>query len=318
MKTKPVKRVEAEKKPLILACDVLLVHIDGTILLTRRANGKKGAGKWQATLNGKVKEDEPVLRAIQREVVQKTGIRVLLSQFHLVEHMKVDSISLDLSRYVGIVLTDKLDVKLAPAETSDIKWVTIEEYRKMNPDDIFMPPSEEMLTAADMERQAELQMMDIRNENRKLIEKYPFLMPRNRLTGQAAGDDPEYDLSFTQMDSLPHGWRVAFGEQMMDELKEELLKEHSLHNFEIIQIKEKFGGLRFYSTYVNQKWEDEILPKYEQMSLRTCVCCGKPATKVSTGWISPFCDECAKNLMEESGTECVPWERVFGKDKKKG
>ena len=26
--------------------------------------------------------------------------------------------------------------------------------------------------------------------------------------------------------------------------------------------------------------------------MKTCIVCGKPATKMSTGWISPYCDDC--------------------------
>ena len=32
--------------------------------------------------------------------------------------------------------------------------------------------------------------------------------------------------------------------------------------------------------------------KYENLSYHTCINCGKPATKISTGWICPYCDNC--------------------------
>ena len=34
-----------------------------------------------------------------------------------------------------------------------------------------------------------------------------------------------------------------------------------------------------------------IVEKYEQISTHTCVVCGKEATKMTTGWIMPVCDE---------------------------
>lgn len=36
----------------------------------------------------------------------------------------------------------------------------------------------------------------------------------------------------------------------------------------------------------------EIIEKYSALSARTCICCGKPATRISRGWIAPYCDEC--------------------------
>lgn len=35
-----------------------------------------------------------------------------------------------------------------------------------------------------------------------------------------------------------------------------------------------------------------ILDKYENISAKTCICCGQPATRITKGWISPYCDAC--------------------------
>lgn len=35
-----------------------------------------------------------------------------------------------------------------------------------------------------------------------------------------------------------------------------------------------------------------IIEKYSEISYKTCINCGKSATKISTGWISPYCDNC--------------------------
>ena len=53
------------------------------------------------------------------------------------------------------------------------------------------------------------------------------------------------------------------------------------------------NSLRWYdSGYPNNSKVYDIVRKYEQISAKTCVVCGKPATKMSTGWISPYCDDC--------------------------
>ena len=129
--------------------------------------------------------------------------------------------------------------------------------------------------------------------NKQLIEKYPFLMPHNRWTDKV----PEnFDYSYTELDAMPDGWRIAFGEQMCEEIKEELIKANYLDKYRITDIKEKFGVLRWYDFGHTEKISKEIIPKYAKLSALTCIHCGKPATVVSTGWISPYCDDCAEPI----------------------
>ena len=37
---------------------------------------------------------------------------------------------------------------------------------------------------------------------------------------------------------------------------------------------------------------DAIIDRCERDSQRICVKCGKPATRISKGWICPYCDDC--------------------------
>ena len=99
--------------------------------------------------------------------------------------------------------------------------------------------------------------------------------------------------SYTELDAMDAGWRKAFGIQMCKEIKAELKKHKFLYKYRITQIKEKFGGLRWYDEGIpkdSKIWD--IINKYEGISMKTCIVCGKPATKMSTGWISPYCDDC--------------------------
>jgi len=128
-----------------------------------------------------------------------------------------------------------------------------------------------------------------KEQNKKLIERYPFLLPHNRWTDQEIKD---YDYSYTELDAMPDGWRIAFGEQMCEEIRKELIKNDYLEKYRITQIKEKFGSLRWYDFGCTEKMHREIIPKYEQLSARTCIKCGKPATRITLGWISPYCDDC--------------------------
>ena len=99
--------------------------------------------------------------------------------------------------------------------------------------------------------------------------------------------------SYTELDAMDAGWRKAFGIQMCKEIKKELKKHKFLYKYRIVQIKEKWGYLHWYDGGVpkdSKIWD--IIHKYEDISRKTCVVCGKPATKMSTGWISPYCDDC--------------------------
>ena len=107
--------------------------------------------------------------------------------------------------------------------------------------------------------------------------------------------------SYTELDAMEPGWRKAFGIQMCKELKQELKKHKFLYKYRIVQIKEKWGYLHWYDgrTQKDSKIYD-IIRKYEQISAKTCGVCGKPATKISKGWIYPYCDDCVgdRNFTE--------------------
>ena len=78
-------------------------------------------------------------------------------------------------------------------------------------------------------------MQSNKESNQKLIERFPFLIPRNRWTGKIPED---YDYSYTELDSMPDGWRKAFGEQMCEDIREELVRAEYLDQYRITQIKE--------------------------------------------------------------------------------
>ena len=65
----------------------------------------------------------------------------------------------------------------------------------------------------------------------------------------------------------------------------------------LLLFKEKFGGLRWYDNgFPTEGYEEykEWLDKYEELSYKTCIDCGKPAKYFTRGWITPICEDCAK------------------------
>ena len=145
-------------------------------------------------------------------------------------------------------------------------------------------------------------MRSTKEENKALCRKYPFLIPSNRFSGkritEGAGSRPGspevssgYDWEYTELDSMPDGWRTAFGEQMCEELKTALIKADLLDRYRVMDIKEKYGHLRWYDNG-GTRIVKEIISKYEEISKRICICCGRRATLIALGWISPYCDSC--------------------------
>lgn len=124
-----------------------------------------------------------------------------------------------------------------------------------------------------------------------LCGKYPFLIPRYDWSGEIVKD---YDYTSTYLDDIPVGWRKAFGEMMCEEIKQELVRYNYLNEYRILQIKEKYGGLRWYDngTPIGCKVQ-EIIDKYSVLSENICIICGKPDVPIiGSGWISPYCKKC--------------------------
>lgn len=72
-------------------------------------------------------------------------------------------------------------------------------------------------------------------DNNELLEKYPWLRLRNVWTDKEIEDN-----EFTWLDDMPKGWRVSFGDKMIQELDKILRKANFQNNYQIIQIKEKW------------------------------------------------------------------------------
>ena len=131
--------------------------------------------------------------------------------------------------------------------------------------------------------------------NKELIERYPFLMPRNRWTGEVPND---FNYSYTELDAMDNGWRQAFGERMCEEIRNALIEDNCLEEYRISQIKEKYGTLRWYDFGTTQKVYD-IVAKYEYISGFICQNCGRPYAKEfnTGGWICTLCENCASEIF---------------------
>ena len=138
--------------------------------------------------------------------------------------------------------------------------------------------------------------------NKKLVERYPFLLPRNVWTDKII---PEYNYEFTNYDDIATGWKIAFGEFLLEDLREALVKTNYLDKFRFTQIKEKYGSLRLYCNGAPEEVYD-VLNRYEFISEYICIKCGNPHACVvdDYGWYLPLCKDCwdkANKWREENG-----------------
>lgn len=97
--------------------------------------------------------------------------------------------------------------------------------------------------------------------------------------------------TYIEWDAVEPGWNKAFGKKYLKDLKKQLKKDKMLYSWRIMDIKEKWGCFQLYCNYGSKELHN-IIDKYEELSWKTCIKCGKPATHTSKGWISPYCEKC--------------------------
>jgi len=90
-------------------------------------------------------------------------------------------------------------------------------------------------------------------------------------------------------------------------------------NWGILQVKEKFGGLRFYAGYVEGYSEDvatrrklsaDAINKAMAVAAKTCERCGKPGKLVGTSYIATVCPECEERWKQRTAKGL--WPTLFG------
>lgn len=101
---------------------------------------------------------------------------------------------------------------------------------------------------------------------------------------------------YSYYDTVPTGWMRSFGSILLKEL-DKAIKKYELNNYCILQIKEKYGSLRWYDHGGNNV-TSEIVDKFENLSQNICLICGKPDVGyLKHGWIYPVCKSCyGKNI----------------------
>ena len=110
-----------------LVVDILIVHSDGTYLLTKRSDIKDVyPGYWEASAGGSAVSGEEPLEAAKREMFEETGLTA--DTIELVGTLFKDSSHAMYYSYIAKVSCDKDSVVLQEGETTDYKWVDKEGF----------------------------------------------------------------------------------------------------------------------------------------------------------------------------------------------
>lgn len=82
------------------------------------------------------------------------------------------------------------------------------------------------------------------------------------------------------------GW-----DKIVEDLCEKIQQLNLPNDFKIVQIKEKFGGLRVYTNYTTDELQS-LIRKAEELSFKTCEHCGEPGKLRNRGsWLYTACDK---------------------------
>ena len=110
-----------------LVVDLLVIHSDGTYLLTKRSDIKDVyPGFWEASAGGSALSGEEPLEAAKRELFEETGITA--DSLELVDISFKDSSHSMYYSYLARVSCDKDSIVLQEGETTDYKWLGKEEF----------------------------------------------------------------------------------------------------------------------------------------------------------------------------------------------
>ena len=142
-----------------------------------------------------------------------------------------------------------------------------------------------------------------KENNKKLIEKYPFLKPPKEYVDFYIDENADYDYSFTMADFFFDGYLNAFGFDLFNDIRNELLKTNDLYNCRLIFIgagycfknrflKESLLFFEFFNSFHGNKYQlNIILDKYKYMMNSTCPLCGKRRMLLGEKFL---CDDCEK------------------------
>lgn len=137
------------------------------------------------------------------------------------------------------------------------------------------------------------------------IKSHEIALEHNKMvTATRAGDMTLFNHRFAKLDSAE--WKKKYLDEILDATADKgnnygtgfRLVDSIIPQLVADQVKEKFGGLRFYH-HGGDEFCDGVLSLAESMSNVTCEICGAPGKAGGRGWIKTLCETDRKKLDEE-------------------
>ena len=144
-------------------------------------------------------------------------------------------------------------------------------------------------------------------EIKNLIERYPYILPRNVWTDKV---DEDYDYTYIRgIGEIPKGWDKLFL-QLCEDIRQPLIDANYLEKFRFSQIKEKYNRMECYNFGAPEEVQD-IIDKYSVMARYICTRCGKPATCKTQEYFVSFCDDCWKDVARHKDIIWIRFEPYY-------
>lgn len=136
--------------------------------------------------------------------------------------------------------------------------------------------------------------------NRLIYKLSPVRKRHHKMEGKGTREDPIRRVE-TGIDPPPLDEKIVqylFGEKTKIgrfEVDRTCLKKLALtrasYGFSVVQVKEKFGTLRFYANASNERIS-RLITLAERLTDTTCEDCGEAGKERPGGWIRTLCDDC--------------------------
>jgi hypothetical protein len=138
----------------------------------------------------------------------------------------------------------------------------------------------------------------MKTEKEFLLE-YPWIHPTNIVTGEKI-EFKENEKPWTELFTIPIGWKLSFVEGMLSEIDQLIKESNYQEKYRVYKARQISGRLIWEDNFsrapgvrkeAHQK-HDLLVKKYQDLSSKSCIFCGKEAHPREGMMTFPSCLQC--------------------------